>query len=398
MIAPLFAFTPFIPFSAMSGGLPFLAHILFGLFGNALYYQVVKKRIARGYHLVENFRPTSIPCGLSYGFFGFISFFADEFLKRKHFQMTNQTNSDFEIAPENIGAYLNESRDKHIVSWIADIIICLGLITPPVAVVKLISASPSVKNFSKKIAHHSSLHKKGKHIEKYFEESYSEKTSSKIPPLSPEVRSIISSSFDDSDEVEALNISGRKEPLPYSFGNLASLSVLNISDCKLESLPESIGKLSKLTALNISDCKLSKLPDLIGNLTNLKKLGLSHNKLTEIPESIENLSNLESLKLSNNWLRELPESVYQLAKLEELDLGNLADSEKHGYPYNSLTKLSESIGNLSNLKRLDLSYNQLTELPESLSRLKKLEELDLRGNPLREIPDSLKRSGLKIKF
>ena len=95
MIAPLFAFTPFIPFGAMSGGGPFLAHILFGLFGNALYYQVVKKRIARGYHLVENFRPTSIPCGLSYGFFGFVSFFADEFLKRQHFQRTNQINSDW---------------------------------------------------------------------------------------------------------------------------------------------------------------------------------------------------------------------------------------------------------------------------------------------------------------
>ena len=145
--------------------------------------------------------------------------------------------------------------------------------------VKLISASPSVKNFSKKIAHHSSLHKKGKHIEKYFEESYSEKTSSKIPPLSPEVRSIISSSFDDSDEVEALNISGRKEPLPQDFGKLKNLEVLNISDTKFKELPESFGGLKKLEVLNISDSKIQTLPESFGDLERLEVLNISDCKL-----------------------------------------------------------------------------------------------------------------------
>lgn len=89
--------------------------------------------------MLENFRPTSFLCGLSCGALGFISFIADEFLRRKYFQIAeakkpNQELSDFEINSENIGSYLNEFRQKHIASRIADIIICLILITPLIIV------------------------------------------------------------------------------------------------------------------------------------------------------------------------------------------------------------------------------------------------------------------------
>ncbi|MBR1734311.1 MAG: DUF2628 domain-containing protein [Alphaproteobacteria bacterium] len=184
------AFIPFffwIPF----GGFPLILHILLGIFGNALYYRIVKKRVTQGYHLLENFKPTSIPCGLSCGALGVISFIADEFLRRKHFQTeeiekTNQELSDFSL--ENIGSYLNEFRQKHIASRIADIIICLILITPSIIVPMTISHF-SIKNFDKfmhtdnggkTFYHHSHYYEKNGNKENYSEKIYTEKAIDEI--------------------------------------------------------------------------------------------------------------------------------------------------------------------------------------------------------------------------
>lgn len=50
MLMPFFPLAPLFSFVSVLGGFPFIVHILLGLFGNALYYRVVKKRITQGYH------------------------------------------------------------------------------------------------------------------------------------------------------------------------------------------------------------------------------------------------------------------------------------------------------------------------------------------------------------
>ena len=153
-------FVPYLGFS-------FIVNILLGIFGNALYYRVVKNRIVNGYHLIENFQPVSIMSGLFAGAFVFIPFLADEFLRRKHFQKNmskdgDQAVSNFEISSENIGAYLYEFRKKHIASWIADAVIAICFV--PQIILSLFIFKP---DSFKKIRHHLSYYEE--HHEAHIE-------------------------------------------------------------------------------------------------------------------------------------------------------------------------------------------------------------------------------------
>ncbi len=126
--------------------MPLIVHCLYGYFGNALYYRIVRQRIFEGYHLIDQYKPTSITAGLSCGVFGFIICISDIIIRNIHFsKKEQQENSDrkisnqHEISQQNIIAYLNENRHKHWVSWIADIIVCICLLSPTIIVPTIVS-------------------------------------------------------------------------------------------------------------------------------------------------------------------------------------------------------------------------------------------------------------------
>ncbi|KAK8329558.1 hypothetical protein V6Z12_A11G329500 [Gossypium hirsutum] len=123
--------------------------------------------------------------------------------------------------------------------------------------------------------------------------------------------------------------------LPISIGNLSSLVLLNLKDCRnLVDLPESIGGCKSLKSLNLSGCHkviqrgrtnsmALMLPSLSG-LSSLKELNLRDRNLCEgdIPSDISRLSCLEVLDLGGNNFISIPSCVTRISKLGFLVLSD----------------------------------------------------------------------------
>jgi hypothetical protein len=200
------------------------------------------------------------------------------------------------------------------------------------------------------------------------------------------------------------------------------IRVLNLEQCtQVTELPGGFrNRFGQLQELHANLAGLQKLPFSIGDLHSLTKLFLERNALSEIPHSIGNLQSLEILSLLNNPLREIPPTIGNLVSLQELNCGfceltdlpamvgctsltnvNLQSNTQLdavgmesfftnpppnlatlSLPRCGLEFLSESIGSLTTLVWLGIDYNRLSVLPSSIGNLQSLRRLWLEGNLL----------------
>jgi len=107
-----------------------LVRVLMGYFGNSMYYSAVKKKIRKGYHLLDKYCPTSIPSILCWP----VICFADWISRKLQLKVRgkNKTNE------ETVRAYLNSDKEIHWVVRVANVIACLAVIA--VIATRLISA------------------------------------------------------------------------------------------------------------------------------------------------------------------------------------------------------------------------------------------------------------------
>ncbi|CAA0383599.1 unnamed protein product [Arabidopsis thaliana] len=164
--------------------------------------------------------------------------------------------------------------------------------------------------------------------------------------------------------------------LPYEFGNLNKLEVLDVSSNSFfGQVPPTISNLTQLAELYLSSNDLTGSLPLVQNLTKLSILHLFDNHFSgTIPSSLFTMPFLSYLSVKGNNLNgsiEVPNSSSS-SRLESLHLG-----ENHFEG-----KIIEPISKLINLKELDLSFLN-TSYPIDLSlfsSLKSLLLLDLSGD------------------
>lgn len=99
----------------------FLPNVLLGYFGNAVYYKAIKKRIRKGYYLLDKYCPTSVPSILGGPVFGTIVCFADWIARKCQLK----TDVESEVNEETVRAYLNPNKEIHIAVKIANVLACV---------------------------------------------------------------------------------------------------------------------------------------------------------------------------------------------------------------------------------------------------------------------------------
>ena len=170
---------------------------------------------------------------------------------------------------------------------------------------------------------------------------------------------------------------GLKGQIPAELGNLAMLTVLNLSSNELQGeIPPELGNLSQLTSLILSGNQLTgEIPSSLGNLSQLTSLLLAINQLSgQIPPDLGSLASLESLWMDRNDLSgPIPPELGQLYNLKHLEL---AENRLSG-------EIPASMANLTNLTRFALGDNQFTgSLPSWLGSFSELTHINLRRNRL----------------
>ena len=88
-----------------------LYKFLWGRYGNALYYRTIKKKIERGYHLMDDHRATSFWGGVSLGFGLVLMPLVDYFLHEKYF--STHKLKDNKATEENIERYFDPNKEHH---------------------------------------------------------------------------------------------------------------------------------------------------------------------------------------------------------------------------------------------------------------------------------------------
>eukprot|EP01102_Stenamoeba_stenopodia_P015118 TRINITY_DN5119_c0_g1_i1.p1 TRINITY_DN5119_c0_g1~~TRINITY_DN5119_c0_g1_i1.p1 ORF type:complete len:975 (+),score=339.93 TRINITY_DN5119_c0_g1_i1:86-3010(+) len=171
--------------------------------------------------------------------------------------------------------------------------------------------------------------------------------------------------------------------IPDQIAALDSLKILNLAENEIQSLPAGFAGL-KLTTLQLAHNELSELPSELGSIQALTELDVSHNKLSAIPESFGNLAALKTLNIANNHISDLPESLFGGASGDNGGLFELVTFIARG---NRLSELSAGFYRLSGLKKLDLTSNQLKSLSSEISNLYQLRELLVADNQLESIPE-----------
>ena len=228
--------------------------------------------------------------------------------------------------------------------------------------------------------------------------------------------------------------------LPDNFGNLSSLSYLQLQNNNLSSISDSIVSAGSLLELDLSDNQLTSIPENIGILSNLELLKLNNNKMLSLPstlcglpddciidatgnhlcsdfiEPVENCittigyQNCDECE-SGYWFENYCSDATDVGVLWDLigindtlngynpmEIGNF----QIGSPFweegkliylnlsnDNLTNLPDNIGNLNSLKELDLKNNSIVILPESIPSMDNLLTLRLYNNLLSELPDEI---------
>ncbi|TYI03345.1 hypothetical protein ES332_A11G332300v1 [Gossypium tomentosum] len=207
------------------------------------------------------------------------------------------------------------------------------------------------------------------------------------------------SSIGNLRRLKVLNLKDCKslKSLPIKIG-MESLEKLILSGCtNLKSFPEIDGKMECLLELYFDGSGIKELPISIGNLSSLVLLNLKDcRNLVDLPGSIGWCKILKSFNLSGCYKVEyLPENLQQKEFLEELDLSETSMTKPPPFifQFKNLKVLSfngskGSSSNLSSLKELNLRDRNLCEgdIPSDISRLSCLEVLDLGGNNFISIP------------
>jgi hypothetical protein len=140
-----------------------------------------------------------------------------------------------------------------------------------------------------------------------------------------------------------------------------------------------------LTELQMSCDDVLQLPASLGQLTSLEVLDLSNcRRLARLPDAIGQLSALQTLRLrSCRSLRALPASIGRLSTLRTLDL----------HSCDALAALPDSLGELPGLQTLDVSScKRLTLLPASFDRLRSLSTLNMQWCDRLTVPESMRQS------
>lgn len=91
-----------------------------GYFGNALYYNTIRNKIKKGYHLLYKYSPVSIPSFLWWPFICFA-----DWISRKS-QLRTKVES--EVNEETVQAYLNPNREDHLANKIANVLACVTFV------------------------------------------------------------------------------------------------------------------------------------------------------------------------------------------------------------------------------------------------------------------------------
>lgn len=183
------------------------------------------------------------------------------------------------------------------------------------------------------------------------------------------------------EELQVLRLSGidlydEAAPFPEQLVNLTSLSILDLSNCKLQG--SGVPHLWELKELDVSD-NWNFHPDLARLFQNewpeLQRLSISRTLVNEsIPFSISNALQLVSVSASSCSIQgSLPSSIYNLSRLQTLDVS-----------YNNITSyIHSSVSNLKLLNILDLSRNHFQgTIPISICEIFSLQRLDFRSNSL----------------
>ncbi|EOA22234.1 hypothetical protein CARUB_v10002826mg, partial [Capsella rubella] len=106
-----------------------------------------------------------------------------------------------------------------------------------------------------------------------------------------------------SENLETLYLNGTAiDELPPAIGNLHSLILLNLKDCKkLATLPDCLGRLKSLQELKLSRCSELKIfPEVEEMMKSFRVLLLDGTSITKIPDSVNNFAFLRRLCLSRN--------------------------------------------------------------------------------------------------
>ncbi|CAJ0580694.1 unnamed protein product, partial [Mesorhabditis spiculigera] len=124
-------------------------------------------------------------------------------------------------------------------------------------------------------------------------------------------------------KLRKLNLSGNKlKKLEIPEGCWEGLVTLNVSSNELTSLPEGIVRMDQLQRLyaNNNELTFDGFPGGIGKLIQLTVLHLSNNRLELVPEGLSRCVKLQRLRLDHNRLITLPDGIHLLPDLSELRL------------------------------------------------------------------------------
>jgi Leucine-rich repeat (LRR) protein len=182
---------------------------------------------------------------------------------------------------------------------------------------------------------------------------------------------------------------------PINGDILKQITVLDLTNLKLQVVPPELNQLSGLQTLFLDNNDLLEVPDF--NLPHLLQLCINSNKLRKIPD-FTYLPNLRWLSLNENNMTKVPDFAH-LPSLWDLDLSY--NCLKEIPKFSHLLQLKNFIINhaklekiadfdFPELEKLDVGHNELIEVP-NFSHLPQLQSstLVLDGNPLLFIPDHI---------
>eukprot|EP00057_Strongylocentrotus_purpuratus_P021784 XP_011676258.1 PREDICTED: leucine-rich repeat-containing protein 15-like [Strongylocentrotus purpuratus] len=187
-------------------------------------------------------------------------------------------------------------------------------------------------------------------------------------------------SFKGLESLEILDLTGNhlsyvtKDMLLFSS---RLQSVVLSSNWFTELSPKQFGDIASLTSLNLARCRITDLRPQSGgwNLRNLKVLDISYNRLVRIDKnSFYGMANLTTLDISNNRLLTTIENgaFASIGRLQSLSLSHLS----------YLGQLHSPFTNLIELTILDMSYTSVALSYELFTGLSNLRRLSMRGSGL----------------